>query len=480
MQDWLTARAAATPNTLALLHNDMRLTYAQLDDRSNAMAISLRAKGVEARQHVAVLMEAGPAYISIIFGLMRLNAILIPLNTRLTVPELRWQVKHADVNWLLFDDANTERAVALNASRTIAIIGQAPATTDQISSTIDRDQLQTIIFTSGTTRSPKGVALTYGNHYASANASAYRIGLQPDDLWLSCLPLYHVGGLAVFLRSCLYGTGVLLHNRFDVAQVSEVLDQLPVTMISLVPTMLYRLLEHRSNWDLPHLRCVLLGGAAAHSDLLARAFAAGIPIHTTYGLTEAASQVATMLPDGVRQKPGSVGRGLLFTQTRIVDQAGGDLPVGEIGEVWVSGPTVMRGYYNNPNATAEVLHAGWLRTGDIGYLDAAGDLFILQRRSDLIISGGENVLPSEVEAVLKAHPAVADVVVVGVADPEWGQKVAAVVIPSAAVTAADLQSYARDHLAGPKLPRLFRFVDAFPQTASGKVQRAKVRALFND
>lgn len=478
MQDWLSARAKVSPNTLALIYDDERWSYQQLDHKAAIIAGQLASAGVRAGQHMAVLMEPDADYVALLYALMRLNVVLVPLNTRLTTEGLIWQVEHADVEWLLYSEVHQSTAAQLPVS-TKVMLSDLPLSQPVASADIALDGLQAIVFTSGTTSSPKGVQLTVGNHFYSAMASAYRIGLQSNDLWLSCLPLYHVGGLAVFFRSCLYGTAVLLHNRFDVARVSAALEQLPVTMVSLVPTMLYRLLEHRSTWRLPHLRCVLLGGAAAQAELLARAFSEGIPIHTTYGLTEASSQVATLLPDEVRKKPLSVGKPLLFSEVKIVDEAGATQASEKIGEVWVKGPTVMQGYYKNAEATQRALQDGWLRTGDIGYTDADGDLFVLQRRSDLLVSGGENVLPSEVEAVLKRHEAVADVIVVGLDDPEWGQKVAAAIILSGDVTAEALQDYARAHLAGPKLPRVIRFVDAYPMTASGKVQRNKVRDLFD-
>ena len=207
------------------------------------------------------------------------------------------------------------------------------------------NHFQAVVFTSGTSGKPKGVPLTFNNHFYGAMASAYRLGVMPDDVWLSCLPLYHVGGLAVIWRSCLYGTAVNLHPRFILEEVNRALDTLPITLISLVPTMLYRLLETRENWP-ETLRLALIGGAAATPDLVAKAQAANVPIATTYGLTEASSQVATMLPENVARKPGSVGKPLLFTIVDIVDENGRSLPPNAYGEIVVSGPTVMAGYFD--------------------------------------------------------------------------------------------------------------------------------------
>jgi O-succinylbenzoic acid--CoA ligase len=306
-------------------------------------------------------------------------------------------------------------------------------------------------------------------------ASAYRLGVERGDRWLSCLPLYHVGGLAVLFRSCLYGTAVIMHDGFHIEAINESLDTQQVTLISLVPTMLYRLLQARTRWP-DSLRLVLLGGAAATADLITHAHTANVPIATTYGLTEAASQVATMLPDDMRRKPGCVGKPLLFTAVRIVNENGESCLPGEYGEIVVSGPTIMQGYVNNKEATAKALCNGELYTGDIGYVDEAGDLWLVQRRSDVIVTGGENVYPAEVEAVLKAHPAVTAVCVAGVDHPEWGQQVAAMIVLNkpGAISEAELLTYCRDHLAGYKLPRLIQFAGALPQTASGKIHRQAV------
>jgi len=244
--------------------------------------------------------------------------------------------------------------------------------------------------------------------------------------------------------------------------------------------MLHRLLQSRAKPWPASLRLVLLGGAAATPELLAAAWEASVPVAPTYGLTEASSQVATALPADARRKPGSVGKPLFLTDVRIVDDSGHELPAGEIGEVLVRGPQVMAGYYHNPDATARTLRNGWLHTGDLGSLDDESDLFLVQRRSDLIVTGGENVYPAEVEAVLRAHPAVMEACVVGVADGEWGQRVAAAVQlqPDAWADETALLTFCRERLAGYKIPRQVRFVEELPQTASGKIERRRVAEML--
>ncbi len=499
MGDWLAERAAVTPQKLALLIGEQRWTYGELDTAVAHLTTFLHHKGICPGQFVAALLPNSLEYVCLIHALARLGAVLVPLNTRLTPAELQWQIDHVGAKWLVTDE---EKWSIVNCQLLIVneetIATTKPLTIDHWPLTIDH--LQAVIFTSGTSGTPKGAMLSYANHYHSAHASAERLGVQPDDLWLSVLPLYHVGGLAVIFRSCLYGTAVSLHPRFDLAAIHHDLDQNPITLISLVPTMLHRLLESRTHWPVS-LRLILLGGAAAPAELVQRANALprhSLPIHNsqftihnslfplvapTYGLTEAASQVATMLPADAARKPGSVGKPLLFTRVKIVDEQGHELPPQQIGEIVVSGPTVMAGYFargQEPEEDQAPLLPGSpapLHTGDMGYLDADGDLWIVQRRSDLIVSGGENVYPAEVEGVLRGHTAVAEACVVGLPDAEWGQRVAAMVQvqPGQTVTESDLLAYCRQQLAGYKIPRHVQLVDALPLTASGKIARQQVR-----
>lgn len=483
--DWLAEQARARPGGIALIHGDRRWTYAELDDLVAGLAAKLAAAGVEAGQHVAALLPNRAEYVVLIHALIRLGAVLVPLNVRLTPAELRWQLEQTDCRLLLCSRETADRALALGAAgvRALSVDPAAhfasgppslldlPAAGPVTRPPFDLARPQAIVHTSGTTGRPKGAVLTCANHFWSALASAFRLGVDPEDRWLLCMPLYHVGGLAIALRCCLSGTTVVLHERFDAAEVNRALDAQAISLISLVPTMLQWLLEERGErpWP-PSLRCILLGGAAPPPDLLAR----DLPLAVTYGLTEAASQVATATPAETRRKPGSAGKPLLFTRVRIVGDDGRGLPPGEIGQIAVRGPTVMAGYYGQPPVGGELL------TGDLGYLDGEGDLWVVQRRTDLIVSGGENVYPAEVENVLLSHPAVKAACVVGLEDAAWGQRVAAAVVlrPGAVLAADELLAFCRRHLAGFKQPRLLRFVPDLPRTTSGKVQREAVARLL--
>jgi len=479
--DWLRLRTRATPHKLAVLCGGRSVSYAELDRLADGLAAGLLARGVQPGDRVATRLPSSIDAVALIHAVARVGAILVPLNTRLTDAEIGYQIKLTGPV-LIVDDGRQTADGGRTTTVTLSELARSPDHPFTPSSfpPFLPSSLQSIIFTSGTTGQPKGAVLTFDNHLQSANASAYRIGIDVNDRWLSCLPLYHVGGLAVVFRSCLYGTGIVLHERFDVDAFNASLDRDSVTLTSLVPTMLHRLLQSRAQPWPASLRLVLLGGAAATPDLLTAAWDAGVPVAITYGLTEASSQVATALPADARRKPGSVGKPLFLTDVRVVDDTGVELPAGEIGEVLVRGPQVMAGYYRNPEATARAIRDGWLHTGDLGYLDGEGDLFLVQRRSDLIVTGGENVYPAEVEAVLRSHPAVVEACVVGVADGEWGERVAAAVQlqPGAVMDEAGLLAFCRERLAGYKMPRQVRFVTELPQTASGKIERRRVAELL--
>lgn len=485
MQDWLSARVNTTPDKPFLYATDREqgMTFFHLEKQVAQMTAKWQAVGIQAGDHVGLLMINFPLTIVQIFTAMRVGVTLVPLNIRLTVDEIDFQLRQSDCTWLLpYGDAQVLSELR-DKGHQIASLDTVKIPKKRQSFTIHDINLNnpfSIIHTSGTSGQPKGAVLTYNNIYQSAMASAYHIGVLPDDRWLCVLPLFHVGGLSIIMRSVLYGTAVEMMPKFDMDEVNRVLTEHPITLVSLVPTMLHRLLEMRTQAWNPKLRLVLLGGAAPSPDLVARCVDEGIPIATTYGLSEASSQVATSTPELVIKKPASVGKPLMFTQVRVIDEQGTECVADKIGEVIVKSPTVMQGYYKNPLATDKVLREGWLYTGDMGYKDSDGDLYIVQRRSDLIVTGGENVYPMEVENVIRQHPDIKAVVVIGLDDVEWGQKVVAVVQLE---TGRDLSEeaiivFSREYLAGYKIPRAIRFVTEFPQTASGKIQRNEVRKVF--
>jgi O-succinylbenzoic acid--CoA ligase len=483
MLDWLAHRAEISPEHTALMYRGESWTYADLNRRVATMCARLAQVGIKAGDHVAVALPNGLEYVGLGHALARMGAVMVPLNVRLISSETIHQIKQSRVRHVIATRSTREAAEFWEGNPLLVEdLTEAVEFSDWLSRPLDLEAVQGIVFTSGTTGQPKGAMLAFANHLWSAQGSAYRLGTLPEDRWLACMPLYHMGGQAIIFRACLYGVPIVLHDGFDVERVSLALDEDRITMVSLVPTMLHRLMEYRGERPLPEsVRCILIGGAAASKQIVDEALERGWPISLTYGLTEAASQVATATPEEVRRKPGSVGKPLMFSQVRIVDEDGVKLPSGEIGEIAISGPTVMRGYFDQPEATGNVLRDDWLHTGDLGYLDEDGDLWVVQRRSDLIVTGGENVYPAEVEAILEAHPGIAEACVVGIDDQEWGQRVGALIVRrDESLTEEAVIGYCRDHLAGYKIPHTIYFSYELPRTASGKIERSKATFMIED
>jgi O-succinylbenzoic acid--CoA ligase len=483
--DWLRQRTQLSPERVALEADGARFTYRQLDDAVDAMTGGLIESGVKSGDIIALLAQNGAPFAKAVHAVARAGAVLMPLNLRLTSGELAWQLEDAGVHRVLHDAACRDVALVLREhvipfelidieaipARPGVLVGRANAPL------FDLAALHSVLYTSGTTGRPKGAMLTYGNHLWAATASALNLGLQANDRWLACLPLFHVGGLSILVRSVIYGTTAVVHQRFDPAQVNAAIDQEGITIISVVANMLQRMLDERKDRPYPtSLRCVLLGGGPAPEPLLRRCAETGVPVAQTYGLTESASQIVTLAPEDVLRRLGSAGKPLFGAELRIVDEDGRECAPDEPGEIVLRGPSISPGYLNHPDATADVIHDGWLHSGDLGRLDNEGYLYVLDRRDDLIVSGGENVYPAEIEAALQSHPDVAEAGVYGVDDERWGKAPVAVVVlrEGSTVDAETLLEDCRKRLAAYKMPRRIEFATALPRTASGKLMRNRL------
>ncbi|MDG2333665.1 MAG: o-succinylbenzoate--CoA ligase [Myxococcota bacterium] len=487
---WLAERAARDPARVALRFGSSSVRYDELHREARALGSDLARLDIGPGDVVATRIDNGEAFPRLLWALAERGAVLLPLNLRLRSEEAAYIV--ADAGACLLVDAGGEAGegaaqVAARAGhlprarmRDLRLEALPPAGDFRRPGPRARDEAQgalALIYTSGTTGRPKGAILTPAAFRASARASASLLGTGPDDCWLACMPLFHVGGLSILLRAALAGSSVEVQQGFDAGAVAAALESGTVTGVSLVATMLRRLLEARGERPAPEtLRWLLLGGGPAPAELLERAHALGYPLAPTYGLTEAASQVATRLPEDTAPPLGERLQPLPGTEIKIAGAAGERLPAGRAGEIWVRGETLMLGYLGQPEATARALEGGWLHTGDLGTLDAQGGLAVLDRRDDLIVSGGENIYPAEVEAVLAEHPGVLEAAVVAEPDPEYGARpVAWWVAREPGGEIDDLAEYCRARLAGYKVPRRFVAIHALPRNAAGKVLRRELR-----
>lgn len=474
LPDWLAHRALVQSAHPAVAAPEGTLTYAELDAVTGAFAAGIAARGVEHGDRVAILAENCAAFVAAVHGAPRAGATLVPLNARLAPVELAWQIDRVRPRLLVTTPPLEPLAQAALAGCAepprLAFAGELAATAAFLpGEPHDGGQVHSIIFTSGTTGRPKGAMLTLGNFWWSAVASGLNLGVSADDRWLAVLPLFHVGGLSIPFRSAVYGTTAVLHPGFDERAVNAAIREGGITVVSVVAAMLQRMLDADNLPFPPSLRCALVGGGPVPRHLLERAAARGLAVVQTYGLTEAASQVATLSPADALAHLGSAGKPLVGTDVRV------DAAVGAPGEILVRGPTVTPGYFEEPAATANAIRDGWLHTGDAGILDGEGVLTVLDREDGLIITGGENVYAAEVEAALLAHPAVAQAAVAGLPDERWGQQVAAAVVARGPFDEDEVRAWLRSRLAGYKVPRRIVLVTELPLTASGKVQRFRVR-----
>jgi len=464
--------AASHPDAEALTFAGRSWSYGALEVEVRRWVAALEARGIGAGHRVCVLATNHAACVFLFWALGRLGAVLAPLNARLTRAELEPLAQDVEPSLTLALGALRERLVG--AEDLESFVGEASSDTCV---ELEEGEPRVVLFTSGTTGRPKGAVLTEGNFRASSRGSAANLGEHRAPRWLGTLPLFHVGGLAMLTRTAYEGGCLVLHERFDAEATSRAIDEEAVSHVSLVATTLERVLDVRAGRRVPEsFKLALIGGGPVPVPLLERARAVGLLALQTYGLTEACSQVTTERPIDADGR--TAGPPLPGTEVRIVGEHGDVRGPGQEGDIEVRGPTVMAGYWRRPEATSEVLRDGWLHTKDLGGLDARGRLTVLSRRTDLIVRGGENIYPAEVEAVLANHPSVQEAAVVGVKDARWGEVPVAFLVlrvgqPSSRVE--EMEAWCRQSLAGFKLPARFLWVEALPRNAMGKLERPALR-----
>jgi O-succinylbenzoic acid--CoA ligase len=483
--NWLDVAARSHPDTCALSFNGHRWTFCELRRSVAAAAAVLSDARAESGGRIGILAANRPGVVFAIHAATRMSVPFVPLNWRQTEGEIGWQLRDAGITVLVVDEERATAAETAGANMPVTIVPIAelervpPRGDPSESPRIDLEREATVIYTSGTSGRPKGARITYGNLWYSAIASALHLGHHTKDVWLAAMPLFHVGGLAILFRGVIGAIPVVLHERFEPKSALAAIDD-GVSLLSVVPAMLQRMLDARGDvpWP-PSLRRVLLGGSAAPPGLIEECVRRGIPVAPTYGLTEATSQVTTMLPDLAPHKRSSSGLPLPLTEVRIITETGVS-PSGEVGEIEIRGPTVFAGYVGDHTVRSGDLADRWFRTGDAGYFDSDGYLYVLDRRDDLIISGGENVYPAEIERVLREHPSVLDAGVIGVPDESWGSRPVAAVVwrgdPGRA--RVDLLQHCRRKLPGYKVPDRFLVLSEIPRSASGKLLRRALREII--
>ncbi|AJD91865.1 O-succinylbenzoic acid--CoA ligase [Jeotgalibacillus malaysiensis] len=473
MKSWLEKRAALSPDQIGLYAgNKNTWTFREMNEEATELA-ELIAPYIQSREPVALLITNQPQSVFLIHALQKIRVPVLMLNNRLSTKEWAYQLKDSRAQLVIFEDQ-----FAIEADRAVSIDVLRSSKQKNIE-VFEQEDVCSIMYTSGTTGNPKGVMQTYDNHFASATGSAFNIGHQPDDIWMCAVPLFHISGYSILMRSVIYGIAVRLYEKFDERRIHADLVNGNGSVISVVTTMLQRLLDVKNERYHPFFRCMILGGGPAPLHMVERCHDEQIPVFQSYGMTETASQFTTLSPADARRKTGASGKPLFPGEIKIVDEEGKNCAENVIGEIFVKGPSVTKGYLNNQQATASAFDHGWLKTGDVGYLDDEGFLFVADRRSDLIISGGENIYPAEIESVISSHPAVKEAGVVGKKDEQWGEVPVAYVVLLEELDQEVLHSYITERLARYKHPKLYRFTNELPRNAAGKLVRRKLKEEIN-
>jgi fatty-acyl-CoA synthase len=499
LSQWIEQHASGTPARTALRFQGEEIDYAALASRVGTIAAALAARGVRHGDRVAWLGLNSPDMLAALFACARLGAIFMPLNWRLAAPEHCAMLQACMPVLLIVDGdfiaATAASRVAPHATACVALAPDAPAGWTAWNRFIDGEYgrlgrvadvpggtAALLCYTSGSTGRPKGVLLSQHALACNAANSVDMHGLRADDRVLTTLPLFHVGGLNIqTLPALRAGCRVTLHPKFEPGATFDAIERDRITLTVLVPAQLDAMLAH-PRWpgaDLSSLRMIVTGSTQVPLRIIRAVHARGVPLVQVWGATETAPIAACLHADEAMRKPGAAGRAALHCELRIVDIAGHDAQPGASGEVWVRGDNVMSGYWNDADATARALADGWFHSGDIGHLDDEGFLTIDGRLKDMIISGGENVSPAEVEEVLLDCPDIAEAAVVGRADARWGEVVVAVVArkPGATLARERVLALFDGRLARFKHPKDVLFVDALPRTAIGKVRKEDVRRI---
>ncbi|WP_172371824.1 o-succinylbenzoate--CoA ligase [Sporosarcina jiandibaonis] len=471
--NWLKQRVYLTPHKIALTYHGESWTFKQVEEKSMTLARKLKANGLTNGDRIALLGPSNDEMVFIIHACMLLGLEIVMLNSRLTKKEIEWQVDDSAASVVLIADEFEKLLGESTSKLSFSEIQASDECMFEVEELWDPERTITIMYTSGTTGFPKGVRQTANNHTSSALSSVLNLGLEENDVWLCSMPLFHISGFSILVRSVLYGMEVKLYDKFDAQKVYEDIRQGSVTRISVVSVTLDKILrEFEKHGTVAHasFKTMLAGGGPVPIDYLERAQTCDIPVLQTYGMTETSSQTATLSSQDAIRKIGSAGKPLFFNQIKINEARSPR----ENGEVYIRGPHVTPGYIGHVSDQNPLID-GWLPTGDIGYFDEEGYLYIVDRRSDLIISGGENIYPAEIENVLASHPFISEAGVCGKDDDEWGSVPIAFVVVTENVSDEELRVFCRERLASYKVPKAFCFVEELPRNASNKLLRRELK-----
>ena len=498
---WLTKRAFLNGNKEAVVDGERRLTYGHLNRRVNQLARSLQVLGLKHGDRCAILAYNCHEYVEVIFAVAKLGLILVPLNWRLSPSELAFNLSDSGSETLFFDSEFAEVITQLREKTTInrmivlghepgpdadayeEILSQQPDAEPQADQPAVLDDAHIIMYTAGTTGKPKGAVLSQGASFWNATNLTVDMNFTQNDRNLSVLPMFHIGGIGLFTLPVLYmGGTVVIQRTFDPEQTLNLLKKENITLFFGVAAVFLFLIQHSdfNSKAFAKVRVVMSGGAPLPESLVRQYDEAGIVLQQGFGMSEAAPSIATLSKNLALKKAGSIGRALFHVEARVVDDEMNDLPAGYEGELVIRGPNLMQGYWNRPEATKDAFEGGWFHTGDVARMDEDGDLYIVDRKKDMFISGGENVYPAEVENAIFELSQVAETAVIGAKDERWGEVGRAIVAlkPGEQLTEEEIIEFLKERLAKYKVPKNVVFVESLPRNAAGKVLKNILREKY--
>ncbi|MEH6994939.1 o-succinylbenzoate--CoA ligase [Neobacillus drentensis] len=496
--NWLVKHSKLRPDRLALVYNEKRFTYSELNERVNRLSNALISIGVRKGDRVNVLLFNTNEIVESMFACAKIGAIFVPINFRLSVEEVLYIVNDSRSYHFIYDVRMKSLVDELRLKESSLLeyihVGSDPSEKDSVyedlianASNEEHDydirleDVQMMMYTSGTTGRPKGAMLTHGNTQWNAINMIQSIPVDSMDITLSVAPLFHIGGMSVFTTPLMYkGATIILEDLFDPSRVLQKIHDERITCLFLVPAMWQALtnVEGFEAYDISSLRFAVSGGAPCPITVIEFFQERGIPFYEGFGLTETAPFVSILDKENTIRKNGSVGKEPIHTNVRIVDPTDRDLPPGQVGELIVNGPNVMAGYWNKPEDTKQAIKNGWFYTGDLAKFDSEGFIYIVDRKKDMIITGGENVYPIEIEQVLYRHPNIKEAAVLGYPDDKWGESIKAVIALkdiSKPLNVHDLEEFLDGKIARFKFPKQVEIVEALPRNATGKILKTVLR-----
>lgn len=494
--------ARKTPDNEAFVFKNQRVTFSGFNQQVNRLAHALVNLGIKKGDKVAVLFMNCIEILECYGAVCKIGAVVVPINFRMVGPEISYQLDQSDAKAIIYQEMfhgviDSIRDHVPAASQFIChsekeisglihyhtLLEKNP--TEEPHVDVADDEPAFIIYTSGTTGKPKGAVLTHKNLLVEVTNILLEIGLKKDDRSLFSAPLFHVAALMHMFQVFYLGGLSVVMDKFEPRDYLELVEKEKITYGMLIPAMWISLLQEPaiSEYDTRSLTTVGTGGEILPVEVMRRAMQAfpNVGIYNLFGQTEASAVTTLLYPEHAFEKEGSVGRRIVNVEARIVDEEGNDVKIGQVGEIVYRGPSIMKEYYKNPQATAEATRGGWFHSGDLVREDEEGFIYVMDRKKDMIISGGENIYPAEVEEVLFAHPEIVEAAVIGVPDPQWGESVKAVVVlkQGAAITENEIIEYCKTHLASYKKPKTIEFIQELPRNAAGKVRKYELREKYS-